>query len=351
MNQSFRGGVLALILGCLVTLTARADKPTPDDQPSPRPVPLVFDTDMGNDVDDALALGVIHALESRGECRLLAVTVSKDNPYSAIYCDLVNHFYGRGTIPVGAVRDGKTFEDGKFVRAIVEAADDGRPRYPRGMSVGDEAPEAVALLRRVLAEEADESVVLVVVGFSTNMARLVDSPPDEFSPLSGRELVARKCRLLSIMAGNYGAGERKPEYNVHVDLAAARRVYEAWPTPIVASGFEIGLAITYPAESILADYHYVRHHPLSEAYALYLPMPYDRPTWDLTSVLYAVRPDRGYFGLSPSGTITVGDDALTHHAPSSDGQHRYLTVTAEQIVRVREALVQLASQPPCTGGE
>ncbi|MGE0610267.1 MAG: nucleoside hydrolase, partial [Pirellulales bacterium] len=37
---------------------------------SPRePVRLIFDTDMGNDIDDALALGVIHALQSRGECQ------------------------------------------------------------------------------------------------------------------------------------------------------------------------------------------------------------------------------------------------------------------------------------------
>jgi len=35
-------------------------------------VPVIFDTDMGNDVDDALALAMLHALESRGECRLRA---------------------------------------------------------------------------------------------------------------------------------------------------------------------------------------------------------------------------------------------------------------------------------------
>ena len=41
--------------------------------------PLIFDTDIGNDVDDVLALGMIHALESRGECELLAVTITKDH--------------------------------------------------------------------------------------------------------------------------------------------------------------------------------------------------------------------------------------------------------------------------------
>ena len=53
-------------------------------------VPVIFDTDMGNDIDDALALALLHALESRGECRIIAVTITKDNPWAAPYIDLVN---------------------------------------------------------------------------------------------------------------------------------------------------------------------------------------------------------------------------------------------------------------------
>ena len=127
---------------------------------------------------------------------------------------------------------------------------------------------------------------------------------------------------------------------------AARKVYAEWPTDIVASGFEIGLAIKYPAVSIERDFAYVAHHPLPEAYVLYQPMPYDRETWDLTSVLFAVRPDRGYFALSEPGTITVDDKNMTNFAPMAGGRHRYLKVDSEQIARVREALVTLASQPP-----
>ena len=44
------------------------------------PVPLIFDTDMGNDVDDALALGLIHAFQRRGDCRLIAVTLATTTP-------------------------------------------------------------------------------------------------------------------------------------------------------------------------------------------------------------------------------------------------------------------------------
>src|SRR6266513_6120748 len=73
-----------------------------------QPVSVIFDTDMGNDVDDALALAVLHALESRGESRLLAVTVTKDEPYAAPYIDIVNTFYGRPDIPIGVVHSGIT---------------------------------------------------------------------------------------------------------------------------------------------------------------------------------------------------------------------------------------------------
>ena len=53
------------------------------------PVHLILDTDIGNDVDDALALAMIHAFESRGEARLLAVTITKDNRYAPAFVDFV----------------------------------------------------------------------------------------------------------------------------------------------------------------------------------------------------------------------------------------------------------------------
>src|SRR6202790_630328 len=66
--------------------------------------PVIFDTDMGNDIDDALALALLHSLESRGECRIIAVTITKDNPWAAPYIDLVNTFYHRPEIPIGMVK-------------------------------------------------------------------------------------------------------------------------------------------------------------------------------------------------------------------------------------------------------
>jgi len=308
------------------------------------PVRLIFDTDMGNDVDDALALAVIHALESRGEAKLLAATLSKDNRYAAPYVDLVNTFYGRPGIPVGVVTHGKTPEDSAMIKVPAERRKpDGSYVYPHKLTDGTTAPDAVRVLRRALAAEAQGSVTIVVVGFSTNLARLLDSPPDEASPLTGAQLVAEKVRLLSAMAGWFPTGD--PEYNVKTDIPAARKVFEEWPSPIVFSGFEIGIALKFPATSIENDFAWVADHPVAEAYRNYLRMPYDRPTWDLTAALYAVRPSRGYFDLSAAGRVTVDADGRTVFTESAGGKHRYLKLEEAQKARTLETLVLLASQP------
>ncbi len=312
------------------------------------PVPIIFDTDIGNDVDDVLALGMIHSLETRGACKLLAVTLTIDHPKAAAFVDAVNTFYGRGEIPIGAVRNGVKNGEGRFLK-LADATNDGKARYPHDLKSGADAPEAVALLRETLSKQADNSVAIAQVGFSTNLIRLLDSPPDAVSPLNGRDLVRSKVKVLSLMAGaftNIGNDAHYKEYNVTNDIPAAQKLAANWPTPIVWSGFEIGIAVPYPAVSVEQDYNYVAHHPLKESYYLYEPPPHARPTWDLTSVLYAVLPERDYFELSEPGTVTVEADGFTRFEAKAGGTHRYLKLNPVRAARVREALVQLSSQPP-----
>ena len=309
--------------------------------------PLIFDTDIGNDCDDVLAMGVMHALQSRGHCRLIAVTITKDHEQCAALTDAINTFYGRGDVPIGVCRSGITPQQSRFT-GLVADVDNGIDRYPHDLRSGKDAPAAVTVLRKALAAEADGSVLIAQVGFSTNLANLLKSPADDISPLSGHELAKKKVRLLSVMAGAFTPinGKEHLEYNVVEDISSAKILAAEWPTQIVYSGFEIGLAVPYPATSIEQDYNYVPFHPLKVAYVLYDPPPHNRPTWDLTSVLYAVLPERGYFGLSAPGTVTVDDRGATTHAPGDNGLHRYLTLTHDQQIRVTEALVQLSSEAP-----
>ena len=334
----FLRSVLSLIVVCsMVTVL-----------PAAEPVRLIFDTDIGNDVDDVLAQGMIHSLQSRGACQLLAVTVTKDSELAGPFVDAINTFYGRPDTPIGVVRPGKTPEPGKFLPMAAEKKGDAF-RYPHDLLSNKDAPEAVALLRKTLAAQPDGSVSIAQVGFSTNLARLIDSKADEASPLSGIELIRKKVKVLSIMAGAFtaiGADNHFREFNVVQDIANCKKLADEWPTSVVWSGFEIGIALPYPSESIVKDYGYVADHPLAEAYRRYEAPPHNRPTWDLTSVLYAVHPDRGYFDLSATGRVIVEPDGFTKFEPAADGRHRYLKLNDVQRARVLEALVQLSSQPP-----
>jgi purine nucleosidase len=77
---------------------------------------------------------------------------------------------------------------------------------------------------------------------------------------------------------------------------------------------------------------------------------HDRPCWDQSSVLWAVYPDRDYFGLSNPGRVQVLDDGFTRFVPPKKGtgstRDRFLTLTPQQQSRALEAIVQLTVQPP-----
>lgn len=310
-----------------------------------KPVSVIFDTDMGNDVDDALALAMLHAMESRGEVKILAVTVTKGNEWAAPYCDLVDTFYGRPGIPIGMVRDGKTPESSPMIEVPAnEKTASATYVYPHRLLSGANAEDAVPLLRRTLAAQADRSVVVIQVGFSTNLARLLETSADSASVYTGTELVRAKVNRLVLMGGNFKTG--KPEFNLMKDVPAARELFAKWPTPIVASGFEIGLALPFPATAIETKFSYLEHHPVADAYRNYMKMPYDRPSWDLTAVLYAARPEAGYFSLSAPGTVTVGEDGSTIFTGDAKGNVRYLILEPAKASNVLDVLIELSSRAP-----
>ena len=312
------GGVLALTT---LLCPAFAQKQAP----TSRPLPVIFDTDIGNDVDDCLALAMLHSFASRGDIRLAAVTITKDNPWAPRLASAINRFYGHPGIPIGVVSNGQTKDDG-YLKKTIEAGHYG---------YSDRTEDAVALLRRVLSAEADCSVVIVQVGFSTNLAHLLESP-------GGRDLIAKKVSRLVLMAGDFaGSGA---EYNVKTDVPAAQKLAREWPTPLYWSGFEVGRTIKYPAASIVRDFGAPGTNPVADAYRLYMKMPYDRETWDLTAALYAVRPDDGYLTASEAGVVSVDDKGNTAFQARPGGLHHVLSVNDIQRARILEAFLWLCTE-------
>ena len=75
--------------------------------------------------------------------------------------------------------------------------------WPAPVKRSSEVEDALIVYRRVLAAAADRSVVIAAIGFATNLAPLLRSPPDEISPLGGRELVAQKVKRIVWQGGWY----------------------------------------------------------------------------------------------------------------------------------------------------
>jgi inosine-uridine nucleoside N-ribohydrolase len=346
-------------------------------QSAREPTRVIFDTDMWGDIDDALALAMLHSLQDRGEAELLAVTSSTDDPSTATFIDALDTFYGHGDIPVGLVRRGVTAKqtvtrfpffgsDRGYTRALSSAENPGGSFvFPHALTNGGSAPDSVALLRKTLAAQRDGSVVIIQVGFSTNLARLLESKGDQSSPFDGMDLIRHKVRLLSVMAGAYADQQGRPvqrgapEFNLILDIPSAQQLFDKWPTPLVASGFEIGASMRIKGSSVDRLYGYTRDHPVAAAYhyvdGIYRTKEtppgvlHNHATYDLTSVLYAIRPDDGYFNLSAPGKISVEPDGSSRFIARTGGTHRYLTMNDAQRARALEAMTLLASEPPVIG--
>ena len=309
---------------------------------------IILETDIGNDVDDALALDMLYKYLDAGDIDLLGIMINKEGIYPAEYTDIMNTWYGYPQIPIGILHNGADCENDatNYAKAVcLIQKDNGEPAFKRSLK-GDynQLPEAPALYRKLLAQQPDSSVTIISVGFSTNLARLLDTPADEYSSLTGKELVAKKVKLLCTMAGCFNNPELY-EYNVVKDIPAAKKVFTEWPTTLVTSPFEVGIAINYPATSIKNDFQWAAIHPKVEAYKSYQKMPYDRPTWDLTSVLYSVE-GPSYFTVSPAGKISVTDKGATEFTPDATGNRYYLTVDAAQAENIKQHFVKLISKQP-----
>lgn len=307
---------------------------------------VIFETDMGNDVDDALAIDMLYKWHRSGRIDLQAVMLNKEGDFPPRFIDMLNRWYGCKDVAIGvSQRKNNSTIQGKedYTQQVCQMKDDkGRPLYKQLKPGKTNWKPSVELYRRLLSRAKAGSITIVSVGFSNNLADLLASPADKFSPLTGKELVAEKVDRLVVMAGHMEDRNYR-EFNVWNDIPSCQKVYSEWPTPIITSPFELGLAICYPAKSIDNDFAWTDHHPICDAYHFYLPKIEDRPTWDLTAVLYAIEPGT-MFTLSQPGRIVVTDEGCTHFTPDAQGRHYYITADKAQRQQILDYFVQLITR-------
>lgn len=273
---------------------------------------VVLDTDLGSDVDDALALAQLAGLP--GIDLLGVTTVYGDTLLRArlarrylslagrdvpVHAGLSEPFSGREVWWAG--------HEGSLHTGLAEEAVDGH--------------DAVGfLLDAVLARPGE--VDIVAIGPLTNLAAAIERDA-RFAPA---------VRGLWVMGGAFGTGE--PEHNLRSDVVAARRVFDA-RIPTVVTGLEVTRTI-----EIRGD----RLERIAGAGALGEALRADIAQWwefwaeewnvphDPVTVLTLVRPD--LFGFSEPGRIELvpsGEDVgRSTFVPDPDGWIRIATTVRSE---------------------
>ena len=294
-----------------------------------QPVPIILDTDIGTDVDDAGALAMLHILADRGEVKILATMSANQNRWAAPAIDVINTYYGRGDIPIGSSKTGP--DDEKWYRDFV-------PKFPHDLADGGAAADAVTLYRKILAAQPDQSVTIVVVGWLTNMADLLNSPADDYSPLSGQQLVAAKVKELVSMGGTWPNIKVEGEYNFHMDGAAAHKVVRDWPGKIMFTG--LGKDVMTGARLMAQR---TNAHPVRAFYSKFLEAykVSARSSWDQIALLYAVRGLPGYFTAVTDGQCVSQEDGSSKWVAGRAKNHGYLVyrMPQEKLATVIEDLM------------
>jgi inosine-uridine nucleoside N-ribohydrolase len=302
-------------------------------------VPVIFDTDIAPDFDDVGAMALLHAFADKGEAKILATISCNTFETTVPTLSVLNTYFHRPEIPIGVTQGdfpNKACNE-KWAEFIIA-------KYPHNLKSNSDAEDALALYRKTLVSQPDNSVTIISVGFFTNLANLLNSPPDSYSSLSGKDLVRKKVKqLVSMAASNGKDGKGGNEFNVVVDAKASQKVFREWPTPIVLSLFHIGEQVMTGVP--LINNEKITNSPVKDAFDVALKknnQVQGRNSWDQTAVYVAVRGLEPYF-TSKKVNFEIRDDGRSVPIPGE----KYTSIEFKQApAQVAKGIEELMAHQP-----
>ena len=190
--------------------------PAPTAGPVVKRIPVILDTDIGDDIDDTWALGLLLRCP---ECDVRLVVGDHGKPdYRARLLARFLEVCGRTDIPVGVGLETEVRGEGPQAEWL---GDYRLTSYP-GKILTDGVQAIVDTIM-----DSDEPVTLIAIGPLPNIAAALEREPR----------IAEKARFIgmhgSVRRGYGGNSAVSAEYNVKEDVRSCRRVFEApWPITI-----------------------------------------------------------------------------------------------------------------------
>jgi inosine-uridine nucleoside N-ribohydrolase len=306
IEARFRAGLrsmsvagIALWLGCCccaaqVNAAVRSAGATPQ--------PVIIDTDIGDDIDDVLAVGL--ALSSP-ELKIVGITSAWGNTeLRARLLDRLLSETGRTDIPVAVGIEKHNKGEGVFSQARWAQRQPAR-----------EHPKAVDLLLEQIKQRPGE-LTLISLGPMTNLAAAIDRDPATFKQLKRIVMMAGSVRRGYDDLGYLPVRGPQPEYNVWMDIDAAKKVFTSGVPLYVMPLDSTQLKLDETKRELL----FTQSTPLTDALTL-LYQQWSRQTrsatptmFDAVAVAYAVDPS-----LCPAEPLRlrVDDQGYTREEPGA----------------------------------
>ena len=301
----------------------------------PQATPIILDTDMMTDCDDAGALAMAHALADNGELNILGVVLSTqdNNNKHGNVVSAINYYYNRPNIPIGMVSRPNMDE---IRRETCPFSIDIYNNHPHDGVANEERPSATEVYRKLLHNAIDNSVSIIVIGNFYNIEDLLKSPSDKIDSRNGSELVADKVKEMIITGGWLLPSNRGIKADVNLGgksnglVAAAHAsnyTFVNWPdasAKIVISGADLG-------DTIITGlgYNKLEESPMKVAYRhAYNALVDGRPSWDQTAILLAARGSRHngitYRQMENNGYADVNCQGQLFWRDNINKNHEYL---------------------------
>lgn len=346
MNKKYSFKVIILLmLGGVLLSACNKEHVTPlQTSMTPR---VILDADLGSSTDDLFALQMLYRYHEQGKCQLLGVVVDRMGENNAAIADVMNTYYGHSDIPIGLERNGvanpMVWID--YSGLTNYRNPDGSLMFNRTITDYGKVPDGWKLYRQLLAKQPDHSVSIVSVGFVTALAQLLESDGDEYSPLDGVELVQRKVKCAYVMGGVFGESV-EPDYNFNQAIEFSRTFFHLWPRDVdlVFSPGEVGDAIEYKPEQVIADISWTDVNPIKQVY-MQCNCNTGQKMWDPMAVIHAVLGDQ-LFNLSERGRVRLTAKGETLFTANPEGNCRYQlpgdSLWADAMLwRIRKSVIML----------
>tara|TARA_R110001606_G_scaffold304674_1_gene451963 strand:- start:581 stop:1561 length:981 start_codon:yes stop_codon:yes gene_type:complete len=250
---------------------------------------ILLDTDIGNDVDDVIALCLLLRLAQLDKVNIAGVLVSNDCESAEHLVAAIFAYYGY-SVPIYKVRNGVRGSPQRYINTTLSRMDS---RY----QVDPEASFSSHEWMKFIANGFDaDSLSLVTIGFFTNVRRILDDN-------QSAELLDLVAKNSFHMAGNFK--ELKREHNIMFASDDFEKFLTKWKKPSVYCGFEQGLRVLFRQSWLerLSDIDPI--HPLVIAYFAFRTTRYDRPCWDPVTVLVACGLLDRFVSFSEPGTVEL----------------------------------------------